>query len=301
MAHKLIAFLLLLTLGLRGEASDSLSRPDPQRVKFLAWANGITYTAGISGLYFLWYADYPMEGFHFFNDNAEWAQMDKVGHAASCYMEGLAGIEMMRWAGFNDRKAIWLGGSYGLLWQGAVEVLDGFSSGWGFSTGDMAANLLGTGLVIGQELSWQEQRIQVKYSFTQSKYAAYRPNVLGEGFIQQALKDYNGQTYWCSFNLSTFSPKSKIPDWLNVAIGYGIDGYVGARTNDLGPDYPEHILQYTRSRQFYLSPDIDLRKLHVERTWVKVALHVLNSIKFPAPALEYRTATSKLHFVPLQF
>ena len=37
-------------------------------------------TATLIGLNQVWYADYPRSDFHFINDNAEWLQMDKVGH-----------------------------------------------------------------------------------------------------------------------------------------------------------------------------------------------------------------------------
>ena len=49
--------------------------------------------------------------------------------------------------------------------------MDGFSDHWGFSWGDYAANVLGTSLLIGQELAWNEQRIQLKYSTHYETYA----------------------------------------------------------------------------------------------------------------------------------
>jgi hypothetical protein len=42
--------------------------------------------------------------------------------------------------------------------------------------------------------------------------------------LEQMLKDYNGQTYWLSVNLHSFYKGSKIPKWLNLAIGYGANG-----------------------------------------------------------------------------
>ncbi len=39
------------------------------------------------GLYSAWYSNYPQTNFHFFNDNNEWKQVDKVGHAYSAYIE----------------------------------------------------------------------------------------------------------------------------------------------------------------------------------------------------------------------
>jgi hypothetical protein len=59
-----------------------------------------------------------------------------------------------------------------------------------------------------------------KFSFHTTQYQ-YRPNVLGSSLAEQMLKDYNGQTYWLSVNLHSFYKGSKIPKWLNLAIGYG--------------------------------------------------------------------------------
>ena len=74
----------------------------------------------------------------------------------------------------------------------------------GASWGDLIANTSGTFAFISQELFWKEQRIQMKYSFKPSKYAKYRPDLLGSNFLQQSLKDYNGQVYWLSFNINAF-------------------------------------------------------------------------------------------------
>src|SRR3979490_1446479 len=37
------------------------------------------------GLNYLWYKKFPHSKFHYFNDNAEWLNVDKVGHAATAY------------------------------------------------------------------------------------------------------------------------------------------------------------------------------------------------------------------------
>jgi hypothetical protein len=88
----------------------------------------------------------------------------------------------------------------------------------------MAANAMGTGLYVGQELLWQDQRLLLKYSFHRTDFAQVRPNVLGDGLTEEFLKDYNGQTYWLSANINSFLNLDFIPDWLNLAFGYGADG-----------------------------------------------------------------------------
>jgi uncharacterized protein YfiM (DUF2279 family) len=270
------------------------------RKQIVIGGNAIAYTSMMVGLYSLWYKDYPLEKFHFFNDNREWLQMDKVGHAYSCYNEGVAGIEMMKWAGYSKKQYSLIGGAYGFVIQTSVEVFDGFSAAWGASLGDVAANALGTGLAISQSLVWDEQRINMKYSFTHSPYAAYRPNALGGNAAERMLKDYNGQTYWLSANINSFAPNSKWPQWLNMAVGYGADGMVGGHDNTFesqGISYNYNSI-FKRERQFYLSPDIDLSRLKTKRKGVRALLIVANSIKFPMPTLEYHTGNGfKGHWV----
>lgn len=288
------ACLAVLTfISVCSSASDSTTIDYSLRKKIVIGGNGIAYTGAMVGLYKLWYSQYPLEKFHFYNDNAEWLQMDKVGHAYSCYNEGMAGIEMMKWAGYTNKQAAWIGGSYGFLIQTGVEVLDGFSVGWGASTCDLIANTAGTALVISQALAWDEQRIRMKYSFTHSPYAAYRPNVLGSNAAERVLKDYNAQTYWLSANLSSFAPKRKLPKWLNVAVGYGADGMVGGHDNVFESEGVSYDFTdiFQRKRQFYLSPDIDLSRIPTKRKWVHSVLVVANAIKVPMPTLEYNTGS----------
>jgi hypothetical protein len=210
---------------------------------------------------------------------------------------------MLRWAGVSEKKAILYGGSYGFLLQTGVEVFDGFSEKWGASVGDIAANLLGSSLVIGQELAWRNQRITMKYSFSKSSYQSIRPELLGSSFPENAFKDYNGQTYWLSFNLKSFAANdSKLPPWLNLALGYGVDGFVGGHDNLFERDGVEYdYSSLNRKRQFYLSPDIDLSKIPAKRQSVKIGLRILNAIKFPLPTLSYDPSDARFTFHAIYF
>ena len=182
--------------------------------------------AAIGGLTLLalnqmWYADFERSKFHTFNDNNEWLQMDKMGHVFSSYQLGRIGANALNWSGASKKEQLLYGATLGFTFLTAVEVLDGFSKEWGFSWGDMMANGAGTGLYIGQELLWQEQRITLKYSFHQTKYAKLSPDKLGNGLLEELLKDYNGQTYWLSFNIHSFLKNDHIPKWLNLAVEIG--------------------------------------------------------------------------------
>lgn len=290
---NILLFILLILTTLSSEAqyyeldsyNDSIKRIK-KNVAIVAGTEAAIYTASMSGLYFLWYAGYEQSSFHFYNDNAEWLQMDKIGHSMSAYQLGLLSYEAFRLAGLDERRSILYGGPFGFLFLTTVEVFDGFSDGWGFSWGDMLANALGTGLFMGQQALWHEQRISMKYSFHTTQYSQYRPDLLGSNFIEQMIKDYNGQTIWLSFNIKSLflRNESRFPAWLNIALGYSGEGMTGAfynSTSHNGNPIPE----FNRTRQFVLSPDIDLSRIPVNNKFLKYALNVLNVIKIPMPAI----------------
>lgn len=291
MKKALLAILLILCV-LSASAQDTLV--DKARVRrnvgIVLGTEAVLYAGSMTGLYFAWYADYPQSNFHFYNDNAEWLQMDKFGHGVTSYLVGSFGYEMLRDAGLDETRSIWLGGTLGLAFLTTVEVFDGFSSEWGFSWGDMAANTLGAGLFIGQQFLWHEQRITLKYSFHTTEFSDFRPDVLGSNFIQQTIKDYNGQTYWasCNFKSLFLNKGSKFPAWLNFAFGYGATGMTGGFEN-ASEHNGKPIPYYDRQRQFFFSLDVDFTKIPTNNKFLKYTFKVLNIFKVPFPTLEYNT------------
>ena len=248
--------------------------------------------AALIALNQLWYKDYPRSSFHLKNDNNDWKQMDKVGHFMTSYYVGKVGMEVLDWAGVSKKNQLIYGATSGFAFLTAVEILDGFSEEWGASPGDILANATGTGLLVGQELLWQEQRITVKYSFHQTDFAKQRPNTLGENYLQQALKDYNGQTYWLSANIWSFNKESAFPKWLNVAVGYGAEGMLYGNSNAGNATLQDPY------RQFYLSLDLDLTKIKTNSEFLKSVFSVVNFIKIPAPTLEINTkGRIKFHYL----
>ncbi|HMC99067.1 MAG TPA: DUF2279 domain-containing protein, partial [Ferruginibacter sp.] len=264
------------------------------RIKIIAGTNIVGYSAAMVGLYATWYKNYPQTNFHTFNDISEWKQIDKIGHAYSAYAESKASMELWRWTGIGRKKRIWLGGMSGAFYQTVIETLDGFSSEWGWSWGDFGANMVGSGMLVAQELAWNEQRIQFKFSFHRKSYDDPTLNqrsdkIFGSGTAERFLKDYNGQTYWLSANIRSFLPNSKLPPWLMISIGTGAEGMFGANDN-IGKD-PNGNINFNRPdikryRQWYLAPDIDLSKIKTKHKGIKMALNLLNIIKVPMPSLE---------------
>lgn len=255
------------------------------------------------GLYSSWYSNYPQSAFHGINDFDNWRGMDKLGHALTAYAVGENAHAVLRWSGVDEKRATWYGGLTGWGYLAAIEVMDGFSAGWGFSTADFAFNTLGSGMFIGQQLAWGEQRIRMKYSYHNTEFARHRPEVLGSGWTEKWLKDYNGQTYWLSLNPRSFSHSETgwWPRWLNVAAGYGATGMTGGDSNPDMNAAGETIPGYQRGSQYYLSLDIDLRKIPVKSAFWRGVFRVVNVIKIPAPTLEYRTTDEKLYFHPVYF
>ena len=250
---------------------------------------GTLYVASLTGLYFAWYKDYPQTTFHLFNDDGEWMQVDKCGHAITAFYISRIGYSTYRWSGVNETKAAWFGGLFGFAYMLNIEILDGFSSQWGFSLGDFTANTLGSAIFVTQQLAWHEQRFSMKYSFHQTKYAQYRPDLLGDNLIQNMIKDYNGHSYWISGNISSFLPeRSKFPRWINVAVGYGAEGMTGAFGNSANHN-GQQIPPFPRYRKFFLSLDIDLTRIRTKSAILRGIFTVVSFIKIPAPTLEYNT------------
>ena len=261
--------------------SDSVNKKRQNSVFII---EAVLATGALIGLNQLWYSDYPKSNFHFINDNSEWMQIDKVGHLYSSYHIGRLGAEALNWSGASKKNQLIYGASLGFVFLTAVEVMDGFSEEWGASMGDVLANASGTVLYVSQEVIWKEQRIIPKFSFHTTQYANYRPDLLGSSIPEQILKDYNGQTFWFSANLHSFSNKSKIPKWLNVALGYGAEGLIGQNDDKNPLIFP---IKPEKHRQFYLSLDLDLTKISTKSHFFKTIFSVLNTVKIPAPTIEY--------------
>jgi len=220
--------------------------------------------------------------------------MDKMGHLTTSYFLGKVGYDLLRWSGVPQEKATWYGGSMGLVYLTAIEILDAHSTNWGFSWGDMAANTIGAGLFVGQAAIWKEQRISMKFSFHTTEYSDLRPDILGSTYLEQLIKDYNGQTYWASVNIYSFLQKeSKFPKWINVAVGYGAEGLLGGYSN------PSNLPPYDRYRQYYLSLDIDFTRIPTKSKFLKTVLNALSFIKVPMPAVEFSEKGAK--FYPIYF
>lgn len=295
----LFLFTCSLSINLHGNPSLPIQSPgdslNKKALRNVTLGIGGLYVTSIAGLYQLWYKDYEHSSFHFINDNREWQQIDKAGHATSSYHVGLIGFEALTLAGVDNKRAAVLGGSLGLVYLTTVEIFDGFSAGWGASGGDVIANVSGAAAFISQQLIWKEQRIALKWSYHPTKYAVYRPDLYGTNELQHVLKDYNGHTYWLSGNIHSFLPETSVfPRWLNVAVGYSATGMTGAFSNPAFYD-GSPIPPYDRYRRYFISPDIDLSRVKTRSKSLHLILKTISCIKIPLPALEFNINGLKFH------
>jgi hypothetical protein len=266
--------------------SDSVSvdttkaeRPNYKMLRGIFAGQSVLYLGSIYGLSKSWYKN-SLTNFTIQDDSHEWLQMDKMGHVYTSYQIARHTAALYEKTGISKKQMLIYGAISGIIFQTPIEILDGFSPDYGFSPGDMAANITGSALFLGQIALWDEIRIQPKFSFHYTSLAAVRPELLGSGLSERWLKDYNGQTYWLSASPGSFFKNSKWPQWLCLSIGYGINNMVSAER------YKSVEMGYIPYRQYYLSLDIDLTKIKTKSKLLKTIGFMANSIKIPAPALQ---------------
>jgi len=319
MKQCLTIFLLLFLSYSTWAQTDSLNQkllffepPTELNKPRLYSVSGVWAASYGSSLYLLskyWYDD--LNGFRTLNDNGNWLQVDKLGHAHTCYFQGAWGKQLLQWAGVKHLPATLIGGSIGFVNQTVIEILDGRSPDFGWSNGDFLANASGTAFFIGQELLWKEQRIFTKFGYTLQDYKKYNKSIIEEVALDEFgtggeafFKDYNAHTYWLSANVSSFlSKENKFPKWINVAVGMGGDQMFHANDNAncvIGMNRTNCDIDLKRYRSFYLSLDADFTKFKAKTGFGKTMFFLLNAFKLPFPALSVNS-NGTVKFVPLAF
>jgi hypothetical protein len=246
---------------------------------------GILYAALVLAASMAWYSDQMVQPFHFFNDLPEWKQLDKLGHAFCAFHVCAIASRLLCWGGLKHSIAI--GTAVGFLIVSSIEVFDGFSIGYGASLFDLMANALGSILFLAQAKFLRQIKLFPKFSFHFTSFATVRPSLLGDGFLQEILKDYNGQTYWYSW-----SPEKKWwPSFLSIAVGLGAEGMV------YGRDAENELHNFSPYRKYFLSVDINPHFFQPKQLWAQALVTTLTIFKFPAPAIELSTEGIRFHWL----
>ena len=288
MKKYLLLILVLLISGLSIAQKDSV---DTKLLYSNLAFDAVLITGSYIALDHLWYKDYEQTELHWFNDCDEWLYVDKLGHAFSTYHVSSIYSKQMQWSGLNQNKSAVIGSALGFITISTIELLDAKSKQWGASHCDLIANFSGSSIYLIQELAWKEQRVTLKFSYHSTSFAEQRPELLGTGFTEQLMKDYNGQTYWLSANIASFTSADWMPKYLNLAVGYGATGMLGGESN------PVELAYYDRESQYYLSLDIDLRKIKVKSKILKKVFSLVNILKIPMPTIELRSGKLYGHYL----
>lgn len=267
-------------------AADSDSLRNTQRFYV---ASGMLFSGGLFSLYQAWYKPYNFGHFRFFNDTREWRGIDKLGHFSGTWWACQWLYETASITGLpvSHRMPVSLG--LPLLFMTTVEIFDGFSSGYGFSPADVAANVAGASLFYLQQKHLGRQDFTMKISFSRNDLNTYRPELLGRSWPETWLKNYNGQTHWLSYPIKQMGGFFRVvPGWVCISAGYSAGGMLGGITNRWVAD--GKLLDYTsikRYSRYLISFDIDLLKLPFRGKAWRFFTSGIRWVKIPFPALEY--------------
>lgn len=281
-------------------ASDALATrsalPDRTRLYIVGGFIFGIYSLIFLWLNFAWYRSYKRSSFHWFDDRREWNQIDKAGHVFGAYFETVWAYELLRWSGMDNKRAAYAAFFIGMGFESTIEAWDGFSTKWGASWSDLAANFIGASMALTQYLLWEEQRVMCKFSYNGTEYKypegelkERADQLFGRTFFEKVLKDYNNITLWVSVNPSKFIPAIK-PDWGCVAIGYGGENLYGGFENKWpDKDGKQHDrTDLPRYRTLKFSLDADLSRLRKNDPTGNAAFKVANIIKMPFPSYKIR-------------
>lgn len=205
---------------------------------------------------------------------------DKLGHGYSAYVATRFLTQGFQWAGHSRQHAAWLAGMTSGTLSLGVEVMDGFTEKYGFSTEDMVMNLSGIGLgVLFDAYPAWDDLFDIRFKYWTSDDAKrlhdYDP-----------IADYSGQTYLLIAKAHYFPwfRENKFLRYLEFALGYGTRGY--QPTDGTG-------LQ-TRERNLYYGISLNLSQLlndwafqpqDTHQTSRKVTEHLLEYLQMPGTAL----------------
>lgn len=292
MNFKRLFFLSLLVLF----ACSIKAKADSTKIKkgrVIVVSSSLVAVLGGSYLYVenAWWSDKQIP-FHF-DDGADLTyalNVDKVGH----FMGGLEAADFfsssIKWAGMNEKKSLWYGAAFGSGLQLVIEMKDAYAPYWGFSKWDLALGSAGSFWPVAQYYNPDLKAINFKFSYYK------RSNIYWDLDKQRGKEtnkfawqdDYPNQTYWVTFDVNHFVETCCWPDWLNVAVGFGIDDtqYLNGGTKAGG------------NNEWYIALDYDVPKLL--KKWNsptgKKVKHWLNYFHFPAPTIRI---SPKLELYPL--
>jgi hypothetical protein len=242
--------------------------------------------------------------FKFQEDGNYALYLDKPGHVFSSYYAAYFLSDAFLASGVGFQESMLAGGLMGLGYTLYIEILDGYGANWGFSTTDMIANTLGSGLYIAQAYVPELSALQLKFSIWPAEWHGERSRQPHDFFVD----DYSSQTFYLSLNVHDVLPESARdfwPDWLNVAMGYAARNLCDGGNPDFDCEsYSTYSMENSQygggvygQRRFILALDYDLQRMIPEGPpWINWLVQTANFVKWPAPAIEYSIEEDRFRF-----
>lgn len=275
--------------GLRTNTPDSINKG---RLLIVSSSIGVALYGSYYYIENAWWSDKQIN-FHFDNgaDFTYALNVDKMGH----FMGGLGAANVfsssMKWAGMNSKQSLWYGAFFSSGLQLAIEMKDAYAPYWGFSKGDLVIGSAGAFWPLIQHYNDNLNAINFKLSYYK------RSDIYWELDRQRGKEpnkyawqdDYPNQTYWMTFDVNHFIESCCWPDWLNIAIGFGLDD----------TQYLDNNLTKTGgNNEWYIALDYDIPKIF--KRWNsatgKKVKYWFNYFHLPAPTIRI---SPKLEFYPL--
>lgn len=238
-----------------------------------------------------WWKDISSE-FHFDpgNDLVYALNVDKAAHfLGGVYASDLFSQSFL-WTGMKRKKALWYGALFGSSIQLAIEMKDAYAPYWGFSKYDLGLGSLGSFWPVMQYYSKDLSALNFKFSYFKHSNRYWDLEAQRDRSPSRFAwyDDYPNQTYWISADLNYFLKTKQIPDWLNIAFGFGLDDtqYLNNGLTKMGGN-----------NEYYIALDYNIIKLlkNWQTPFSRKVKYILKYFKLPAPTLR---VSPKLKFYP---
>lgn len=205
---------------------------------------------------------------------------DKLGHGYSAYVATRLLTKGFQWAGHSRQQATQLAGITSGALSIGIEVMDGFTEKYGFSTEDTLMNLSGIGLgVLFDAYPVWDDLFDIRFKYWTSDDARRLQDY-------DPVADYSGQTYLLitKANHLPWFQENKFLRYLEFAIGYGTRGY--QPTDGSGQQPQERNLYYGISLNLsQLLNDLVFQPQETYSTSRKITEHLLEYLQMPGTAL----------------
>ncbi len=296
MTRLLLWFSLCLLLAWPARSQEP-SRPDsaaaglrPERLALLGGAAAAIHYLGFKYFDRAWYQGQKLDHIRWIRDwgGDTYLNMDKGGHFMGGMFLAQTLTQGCAWSGLDPRLAALAGTliSWAVLLE--IEMRDAYFDQWGFSIPDFAANTAGATIPLVHALLPASRACRFKFSYFPSDlYLDRRERAASDApHIDYLIDDYEGMTFWLALSVNQFlrgRAEEVWPDFLGLAVGYGVVGLHGGNVKSKGrfkyfKDLPD------ARPEVFLALDWDARFLPGDHPVWRYFKEQLNWLHFPAPA-----------------